>query len=276
MDDYDSNGGYLLDNDDFEFERRESEENESQHSLNKRTKLDDDNILLVAERVENLPAYYSTSAEPELRTGSCLVRTNVSEQGSSPQSSSHSLNFLNDTTTEGIFQIPTLFENALNTSNATWLSNVLEMYFKIDCAILYKAVDRLYGRNLIFQHYCALLNKFSNCFFQYTIRLRHHRLLVMTETCLGKIFPIMLQHDEKVEDLWRCFDLFNFESEVARLLYRKKFNDILYMNSLPVTFNLKVDLHMVLNDDMSQVENTMWELVSLDFSEDFYPDDSLN
>ena len=98
----------------------------------------------------------------------------------------------------------------------------------------------------------------------------------MTETCLGKIFPIMLQHDEKVEDLWRCFDLFNFESEVARLLYRKKFNDILYMNSLPVTFNLKVDLHMVLNDDMSQVENTMWELVSLDFSEDFYPDDSLN
>ena len=64
----DSNGGYLLDNDDFEFERRESEENESQHSLNKRTKLDDDNILLVAERVENLTAYYSTSAEPELRT----------------------------------------------------------------------------------------------------------------------------------------------------------------------------------------------------------------
>ena len=38
------------------------------------------------------------------------------------------------------------------------------------------------------------------------------------------------------------------------------------MSNMPVTFNLKVDLHMVLSDDMSQFENAMWELISLDIS----------
>ena len=150
-----------------------------------------------------------------------------------------------------------MLESVLNSYSSIELTNVLEAYFKIDCVMLSKSTDKLCGR---------IMNKFSNCLFKYNIKLKHHRLIVMSETCLGVIFPILFQREEWIEDLWHCFDIINFESITVRELHRKKFIDNLHMSNMPVTFNLKVDLHMVLSDDMSQFENAMWELISLDIS----------
>ena len=252
----------LLDSDDFSLENiHESNKTMNQYGDTKKTKFE--HVQPTESTLDN--DKFQSLFEPTNNMGNNRMVT--SSQISFPSS-------LNNTimTQENIFLIPELLGNALNTSNFMNLTSILETYFKIDCAVLFKSADQINGRNLIFQHYYSLLNKFSNCSFQYNVKSRHHRLLVIAETCVCEIFPTMFQHEERVVDLWRCFNIFNFESDAARLLYRKKFSDILYlsMNRLLVTF--KVDLLMIVNDEMTQFESIMWELVSLKISEELFTD----
>ena len=98
---------------------------------------------------------------------------------------------------------------------------------------------------------------------------QHHCLIVLEEYCVGNC-PVTesLQSIRDIDYLWKCFDILNFASESESLMYRTQFYDRLVMHNMPVAFNLKVDLYLIMNEDMSRITHATWEVVSLDFSAD--------
>ena len=163
-----------------------------------------------------------------------------------------------------------LLEKALNESNSTNLRSIFESYFQIDCSILFKSKDRIYGSCFIFNHYLSLLNTFSNCSFRFSVKERHHCLIVLEELCIGKCDCPTTESHQSIYDfnyLWKCFDILNFPSENESLLFRKKFYDKLCMSNMSLCFNLKLDLYLVMNEDMSRITHATWEVVSLYFTD---------
>ena len=176
---------------------------------------------------------------------------------------------------QDLLLIAELLENALNESNSANLRSIFENYFQIDCSILFKSKDRMYGSSLIFNHYQSLLHTFSNCCFRFSVKEKHHCLIVLEEYCVGNC-PVTeaLQKLHDIDYLWKCFDILNFPSESERLLFRTKFYDKLNMNNIPVSFTLKLDLYLVMNENMSRITHATWEVVSLDFTDqDFFMND---
>ena len=184
------NSGYLLGYDEYEnFEIGDDDESERAGGKKK--------IKIYHEDIDQSLAYNNldNSQHQYEETVPLFEPDRDSNTTSTSRRILHS-NFLNREDDIDILQIPSLLESALNSYNSIELTNVLETYFKVDCVILSKSTEKLCGSNIIFQHYCSIMNKISNCSFKYNIKLKHHRLIVMSETCLGVIFPILFQREE--------------------------------------------------------------------------------
>ena len=160
-----------------------------------------------------------------------------------------------------------LIENALNNSNLNDLQNIFNNYLQIDCSTLNRSNERVFGRQFILQRYQVMLGKISFFTFQFKKKESYERLKVIEEYCVGNIFPSNLSHHEDVEKLWYSFDMLNFKSQNDRLAYRDQFYQILVNNNMPLVFNLQVELYLVMNEDKTFIDNVMWDVVSLDFSE---------
>ena len=172
--------------------------------------------------------------------------------------------------------IAELLEESLNEYNLENLRSIFENYFHHYCSILFKTKDRMYGSGLIFEHYQSLLNAFTNCCFRFYAKQKHHCLMVLEESCVGNC-PLTgsLQSINDIDYLWKCFDILNFASESDSLIFQKKFYDKLFMNNTSVRFNLKVDLYLIMNADMTRIIHATWEVVSLDFIDEYDGDFSL-
>ena len=166
-----------------------------------------------------------------------------------------------------------MLEHALNTPDAVVLRNVIEKYFQTDCSVLSKCSDRLLGNHLIFQHYQPFM--MWNCYFQFSPKENYSRLAVVEELCVGKLLPMSFQSEN---ELWKLyFGNLNFDSEYEKQSCRGKYYQSMITNdNMPVTFHLKVNLYLVMNEDMSCIMHTMREVVSLDFFQDAFFSDIIN
>jgi hypothetical protein len=167
-----------------------------------------------------------------------------------------------DDLTHDLRNIPELLKMALNTANTIELKNIFLKYFENECAILFKATDRLSGREYIFNHYQAMINKLSNYSFQYTLKSIMHRLMIIEEACLGTILPV--QNDEEFQQLWNCFNVFNFENDFKKMSSQELLYDTLVRHQKPVLFTIKSEMFLVMNDDMTRFQHVLWQEVTLD------------
>jgi hypothetical protein len=80
------------------------------------------------------------------------------------------------------------------------------------------------------------MDKLSNYSFQFSLKEKFHRLMVMEESCVGQIFPNSLLDEHRVADLWSSFaDILDFKSITEMTLNQQKFQNIL-MNNVPVIY----------------------------------------
>ena len=170
---------------------------------------------------------------------------------------------------EDLWIIIQMLEEALNNSDSSLLRSVVNSFFLNNCSILSKSRNRMLGRQLIHQHYQSFLDKFSDCCFQLVVKVKQHRLLVIEKSCVGTIQPITSEFQENMYALWNSFDIFDFDySECSRSTTLQKFYDIMFMNVNPVTFDYKVDMTLIMSEDIKPVViHVMWDVVSLDFYE---------
>ena len=159
-----------------------------------------------------------------------------------------------------------LLQKALEASNSNeLLAEVLKWYFDINCSVLSISKGHLYGSHFIANRYQSLTDTLSNISLQFSTTEKHHRLMVIEECCSGQIAQDCFYVESKMKAFVDAMEMINFQSEIEKNTFQMKLDFILSMSQkIPVTFNLKVDLHLVMNEDQSYIAHVMWLFVSLD------------